>query len=100
LALAITTTTLDLPATQPVLAPLEASGNAGPVRWSLMSGTNMPGGLRLNSTGWIEGTAGISGTFSITVSAFDTGAIQQADGGAGTQVPGPTVGADVTLVLS
>jgi hypothetical protein len=100
MALAITTTEIALPANAPVLAVLQASGNAGPVLWSLMSGTKLPGGLMLDQSGRITGTAGIAGTFTFTVSATDTGPIQPAEGGAGTQGPATSVGASVTITLS
>jgi uncharacterized protein GlcG (DUF336 family) len=105
MALVITTTTLNLSATgasaAQLAAPiLQASGAAGPVRWSLMSGSVMPGGLMLSQSGQILGVAGITGTFTIVVSATDLGTWNNAAGGQGMNVPGPTVGATITLVIS
>lgn len=100
MSLAITTTSISLPANQPVLYQMAASGASGPVLWALQSGTRPPGGLSMDKTGRILGTAGITGTFTFVAAATDTGALDPSEGGEAMHTPGPTVGATITLTLS
>jgi hypothetical protein len=58
---------------------LEASGGAAPYLWSLASGS-LPAGMTFNtSTGVLQGTPSVPGTYSFTVSISDgnTGALHQ-----------------------
>ena len=55
---------------------LAASGGTEPYTWSAVSG-NMPGGIQLNASGIISGTAGQSGQFSFNVQVADASSPQQ-----------------------
>jgi len=52
--------------------PLQASGGAGALTWSLASGT-LPNGLSLSSSGVISGTPTATGTSTFTVQVADSG---------------------------
>jgi hypothetical protein len=73
--LAITTTSLP-GATENsayVGATLQATGGTPPVTWTITAGA-LPTGMNLNnSTGVIDGTPTVSGTFNFTVTATDSG---------------------------
>lgn len=51
---------------------LAATGGTTPYSWSLASGSSLPTGLSLNSSGVISGTPTTSGTTSFTVQVTDT----------------------------
>jgi hypothetical protein len=54
---------------------LSATGSGGPFSWSLASGSTLPSGLTLSSTGTISGTLASSvatGTYTFTVQVKDT----------------------------
>jgi hypothetical protein len=53
-------------------ATLAASGGNPPYKWSLVSGSALPPGLKLSSKGVISGKATTTGTYSFTVQAVDT----------------------------
>jgi len=52
-------------------ATLQASGGAGTLTWSLASGSTLPGGLSLSSSGAISGTPTTPATTSFTVKVTD-----------------------------
>jgi DNA-binding beta-propeller fold protein YncE len=54
-------------------ATLEATGGVLPRTWSLVSGSTLPSGLKLDSGGIISGTPAVSGTFSFNVRVVDKG---------------------------
>ena len=76
--LAITTTTL-APAKFGVAysQTLAATGGVAPLTWSLSSGSSLPGGLSLSSSGIISGTPTTTGTFSFSVQVADSSSPQQ-----------------------
>src|SRR5215469_5976677 len=51
---------------------LTASGGTSPYAWTLVSGTNLPAGLTLSSSGVISGTPSGSGTTNFTVKVTDS----------------------------
>src|SRR5215469_8494720 len=51
---------------------LTASGGTSPYAWTLVSGTNLPAGLTLSSSGVISGTPTGSGTTNFTVMVTDS----------------------------
>jgi hypothetical protein len=62
---------------QPYTDLLQSSGGTGAVTWTILSGA-LPTGLNLDATtGTIHGTPTVSGGFSITFQAADSGAPQQ-----------------------
>ena len=56
----------------PYSVTLSASGGVPPYRWSLPSGSVLPSGLGLSSSGNITGNPGSPGTFQFTVQVSDT----------------------------
>jgi hypothetical protein len=58
-------------------ATLQASGGVGTLTWSLVSGSSLPAGLTLSSSGAISGTPTTAGTTSFTVKVTDQSAAQQ-----------------------
>jgi hypothetical protein len=56
---------------------LTATGGTAPLVWSLPSGSALPGGLSLSSSGVISGTSSVAGTFSFSVQVADTSSPQQ-----------------------
>ena len=52
-------------------AQLAAAGGQGPYLWSLESGSNLPAGLALSTTGAISGAPSLEGTDTFTVKATD-----------------------------
>jgi len=72
--LAITSTT-PLPAAQVGVVyaqTLTASGGVAPYTWSLASGSTLPAGLSLSSSGVISGTPTTNGSFSFTAQVSDS----------------------------
>src|ERR1700679_678466 len=53
-------------------ARLTASGGKPPYKWSLIAGSGLPPGLKLDASGAINGEASTAGTYSFTVEAVDT----------------------------
>ena len=53
-------------------ATLAASGGNPPYKWSLISGSALPPGLKLSSKGVISGRATTAGSFGFTVKVVDT----------------------------
>ena len=54
---------------------LVSSGGTSPYVWSLVSGSSLPSGLTLSSSGVLSGTPGTAGTWSVTMTVTDaTGA--------------------------
>jgi hypothetical protein len=51
---------------------LAADGGSPPYKWSLVSGSTLPSGLRLRTTGVISGKATTVGTYTFTVEVVDT----------------------------
>ena len=73
-ALVITSTTLpDATEFQAYSQQLQASGGTTPYTWSVSAGT-LPAGITLSSQGLLSGTPSVSGAFSFTVQAVDSGA--------------------------
>jgi putative Ig domain-containing protein/IPT/TIG domain-containing protein len=71
----LTITTTSLPggtAGTAYSASLSASGGTAPYVWSLGSGSSLPAGLALASSGGISGTPTISGSFSFTAQVKDS----------------------------
>ncbi|NJD08994.1 MAG: autotransporter outer membrane beta-barrel domain-containing protein, partial [Gemmatimonadetes bacterium] len=89
----ITTTTLAAGVVgDPYSQQLTATGGAGTVTWSLVSGSSLPPGLTLSSTGLITGTPGTQGTSTFTVRA--TSGAQEA-----TRALSIVIGSAVPLVV-
>jgi hypothetical protein len=53
-------------------ATLSASGGNPPYKWSLVSGSSLPPGLKLSSKGVVSGKAKTAGTYAFTVQVVDT----------------------------
>lgn len=75
-SLSITVTSLAITTTSPLPAAtagtaysqqFAASGGTPPYQWSVATGSALPTGLTLSSTGLLSGTPSASGTFSVTV---------------------------------
>ena len=58
-------------------ATLKASGGAGALTWSLVSGSALPAGLTLSSSGTISGTPTTTATTNFTVKVTDSSAATQ-----------------------
>ena len=72
--LAISTTTLpDAIEFTAYSHQLTASGGTAPYTWAITAGA-LPAGLTLSSAGLISGTPSVSGPFSFSVTATDSGA--------------------------
>ena len=58
----------------PYSTTLTAGGGTGPYVWSTpwTSTTGLPGGLNINAAGVISGTPTVGGTFTVTVTVFDS----------------------------
>lgn len=69
--LQITTTSLPMAMQgQPYSFQLAATGGMPPYQWS---GSGLPSGLTINSSGLISGTPSASGAFSVSVICIDAG---------------------------
>jgi hypothetical protein len=58
-------------------ATLQATGGAGSLTWALASGSSLPAGLSLGSSGAISGTPSAAGTTKFTVKVTDASGGQQ-----------------------
>ena len=58
-------------------AILTATGGVPPYTWSLVSGSTLPGGLRLSADGVITGTPVVDGPYSFAVRVRDSSTMQQ-----------------------
>lgn len=71
-------------------ATLAATGGTPPYTWSLASGSNLPAGLSLSTSGTISGAPTTAGPYSFTVKVTDSGS-QQASRGFAVSVVAPLV---------
>jgi len=58
---------------QPYSIQFTSTGGAPPITWSVASGSTLPGGLTLSTTGLLSGTLTTAGTFTFSVTATDSG---------------------------
>ena len=95
---AITTTSLaDGTVGTAYSATLQASGGAGALTWSLASGSTLPAGLSLSSSGTISGTPTSAATTSFTVKVTDSSGAQ---GGASSVTQKLSVTINPSLVIT
>ena len=88
-------TTASLPAASvglPYSQPLAATGGTAPYTWTLASGSTLPTGLSLSSSGVISGVPSAAGTVSFTVNVVDSSnPVRNAAKVLSIQVVGPVV---------
>ena len=77
LAVDATTALPDATEEKSYAAILTATGGVPPYTWSLVSGSNLPGGLRLSVDGVITGTPAVDGPYSFAVRVRDSSTMQQ-----------------------
>jgi len=58
-------------------ASLSSGGGTGTINWTLASGSSLPTGLHLSTSGTVSGTPSTAGTTSFTVTATDSGTPSQ-----------------------